>query len=223
MSSASQQKFIPTDSSYHTIMDSYKIGHSHSELNKPLFIVADADDSITKQLPAIKKKDQFDSVFLIPINAYFEQDFNRKPISFKKRVNFLYHEKPNNIHLLSDNKNWFYKKPIKDLKDKICDVYNERQDDNWDGYEAEPLKFLPQSLQFAESLFFESRLLVESVSIIPENDGCLCFEWYKTDKKFISVSIKDEKLIYNYNIGGAKGCGETNSYEVIIEQIKRVA
>ena len=36
---------------------------------------------------------------------------------------------------------------------------------------AEPLKFLPQSLRFAESLFYEAQFLVESVDIIPENAG----------------------------------------------------
>ncbi len=117
------------------------------------------------------------------------------------------------------------KKPIEDLKNKIYNIYNERQDKNWDGYGAEPLKFLPQSLKFAESLFSESRLLVESVDIIPENDGCLCFEWYKSDEKFISVSVKGEKLIYNYEIYGEKSCGETNFYgkKSIIEKIKQVA
>ncbi len=130
----------------------------------------------------------------------------------------------NNIELLSDKKLDFYEKPITDLINKIYDVYNERQEKNWDGYGAEPLKFLPQSLKFAKSLFVESRLLAESVDIIPENDGCLCFEWYKSDKTFISVSVKDEKLIYNYEIAGAKGCGETNFYgkKDIIEKIKRV-
>ena len=101
-------------------------------------------------------------------------------------------------------------KAMTDLVNKIYDVYNERQDENWDGYGAEPLKFLPQSLKFAESLSSESRLLVESVDIIPENDGCLCFEWYKSNEKNISVSVKGEKLIYNYEIDGMKDCGETN-------------
>ena len=110
---------------------------------------------------------------------------------------------------------------------EIYNVYNERQDENWDGYGAEPLnsKSLNQSLKFAKSLFSESRLLVESVDIIPENDGCICFEWYKSNEKFISVSVKGEKLIYNYEIRGEKSCGETNFYgkEDLIKKIKQVA
>ena len=119
------------------------------------------------------------------------------------------------------------KKPLKSLTNKICDVYNSHQEENWDGYGAEPLplEFLPQSLEFAKILFAESRLLAESADIIPENDGCLCFEWFKSDEKFISVSVKGEKLIYNYEIGGAKSCGETNfsGKKHIIEKIKQVA
>ena len=116
------------------------------------------------------------------------------------------------------------KKTMENLKNEICNVYNEHQDENWDGYGAEPLKFLPQSLRFAESLFSESGRLAESADIIPENDGCICFEWRKSDERFISVSVKGEKLIYNYEIGGAKGCGETNFYgkKDIIEIIKQV-
>ena len=110
------------------------------------------------------------------------------------------------------------------LKKQIQNVYNEHQDANWDGYEAEPLQFLPQALKFAESVVAESRLLAKTVDIIPENDGCICFEWYKSKEKYISVSVKGEKLIYNYEIGSAKGCGETNFYgkKDIIEKIKRV-
>ena len=116
-------------------------------------------------------------------------------------------------------------KPIAtNLKNKIQNVYNEHQDENWDGYESEPLQFLPQALKFAENIADESSPLVESVDIIPENDGCICFEWYKSKEKYISVSVKGEKLIYNYEIGSAKGCGETNFYgkKDIIEKIKRV-
>ena len=77
--------------------------------------------------------------------------------------------------LLSDRERVFYKKPILELKEKIYNVYYECQTENWDGYEAEPIRYLSQSLQFADVLFSESRMLIESVDIIPENDGCPLF------------------------------------------------
>ena len=119
--------------------------------------------------------------------------------------------------------NVYDEKPLKDLENKIYDVYDEHKQENWDGYGAEPLKYPPQSLEFAKSLFSESRLLVEAVDIIPENDGCLCFEWFKSDGKFIAVSVKDDKLIYDYKIGDEEGCGETNfsGKKQLIIQIKR--
>ena len=138
------------------------------------------------------------------------------------RVSFY----PSKDHeLLSDKKREFYEKPILELKEKIYNVYYECQIENWDGYDAEPIRYLSQSLQFADVLFSESRMLIESVDIIPENDGCLCFEWFKSDSKFISISVKNDRLIYNYKIGDEEGCGETTfpGQKMLIEQIKKVA
>ena len=127
--------------------------------------------------------------------------------------------------LLSDKPKFTYKKPILELQSKICNVYEKHQTRNWDGYEAEPIQYLEQSLRFARALFAESRLLIESVDIVPENDGCLCFEWFKTDSKFINISVKNNILIFNYKIGDEKGCGETtfSGKQMLIEQIKKIA
>lgn len=127
--------------------------------------------------------------------------------------------------LLSDESVYFYKEPLIELENKIYNVYNEHQEKDWDGYEAEPIQYLDQSIRFAEALFSESRLLIESVDIVPENDGCLCFEWFKTDNKFINVSVKNDILIFNYKIGDEKGCGETtfSGNRMLIEQIKKIA
>ena len=124
-----------------------------------------------------------------------------------------------------DNQRLSRAKPLEDLCKKIRDVYSERQIENWDGYGAEPLKFLSQTLKFAESLFCESKPLAESADIIPENDGCICFEWHKSNEKHISVSVKGDKLIYNYEIDGEEDCGEINFDEKkdIIDKIKQVA
>ena len=112
-----------------------------------------------------------------------------------------------------------------ELEEKNYNVYYDCQIENWDGYEAEPIRYLSQSLQFADALFSESRMLIESIDIIPENDGCLCFEWFKSDSKFISISVKNDRLIYNYKIGDEEGCGETtfSGQKMLIEQIKKIA
>ena len=127
--------------------------------------------------------------------------------------------------LLSDKSKFIYKKPILELQSKICNIYEKHQTKNWDGYEAEPIQYLDQSIHFAKALFSESRLLIESVDIVPENDGCLCFEWFRTDSKFINISVKNDTLIFNYKIGDEKGCGETtfSGQQMLIEQIKKIA
>ena len=113
---------------------------------------------------------------------------------------------------------------LKKLKKTICDVYKKHQIKNWDGFGAEPLIHPKQALDFAKSLFFKSPELAESADIIPENDGCLCFEWYKSDKQFITVSVKGDSLIYNYRKGEEEGCGETNIFgkNPLIDRIQRI-
>lgn len=110
------------------------------------------------------------------------------------------------------------------LENKIYNIYLEHQDKDWDGYCAEPIQYLNQSLQFAKDLFFESRVLIESVEIVPENDGCLCFEWHQSSSKFINISVKNDKLIYTYKFGEEKACGETtySGKQMLIEQIKKI-
>ena len=126
--------------------------------------------------------------------------------------------------LLSDRPLVFYKRPLSELENKIHNIYSEHREENWDGYGAEPVKYLFQSLQFAKDLFLESISLIESVNIIPENDGCLCFEWFKSDDKFISISVESDQFIYNYKLGDEKGCGEVSfsGKQMLIEQIKRI-
>ena len=111
-----------------------------------------------------------------------------------------------------------------ELQERICNVYEEHQNENWDGYGAEPVKYLHQSLRFANDLFDDLGSLIESVDIIPENDGCLCFEWFNNDDNFISISVKNGKLIYDYKIENEEGCGETNfsGKDMLVEQIKKI-
>ena len=123
---------------------------------------------------------------------------------------------------LSERENLGYEKPKQDLQQRVFDVYYNHQEKDWDGYESEPMKYLISSLKFAEIV--SSAALNELIDIVPENDGCLCFEWFKSSNKFISISVKDDKLIYNYKIGDEEGCGETTfaGEQMLVEQIKKV-
>ena len=125
-------------------------------------------------------------------------------------------------HSLSEREIFGYEKPRQDLQQKVVDVYYNHQEKDWDGYESEPMKYLFSSLKFAEIV--SSAALNELIDIVPENDGCLCFEWFKSSNKFISISVKDDKLIYNYKIGDEEGCGETTfaGEQMLVEQIKKV-
>lgn len=161
---------------------------------------------------------------------------------YRNRISKSHSELVNNIHnsypstwmtygqLLELYKEIFTKDKKNDeiskkLKNEIQTIYHEHQKKNWDGYGAEPLKWLPEALNFADMLLQESQDIVESVDIVPENDGCLCFEWFKSDTRLISISIEDDKLIYNYRIEDEKGCGEVNfsGSQMLIDQIKQVA
>ena len=150
---------------------------------------------------------------------YFKDGFSKNK---KTPLNDLKEERLNNKRksLFKD-----IEKPLEDLGNKICNIYHEHKEKNWDGYGAEPIKYLEQSLQFATDLFSVSRILVESVDIIPENDGCLCFEWFKSDSKYVNVAVKGDKLIYTYKLGDEKACGEVtySGKQAIIEQIKKIA
>ena len=110
------------------------------------------------------------------------------------------------------------------LENKIQSIYKEHQEENWDGYNAQPMKYLKKTLEFATVLQCESSRLIESVEIVPENDGCLCFEWFKSHSKYINISVKNNTLIYHYKIGEEEGCGETNfaGKEMLIEKTKRI-
>ena len=131
----------------------------------------------------------------------------------------------NTIVLLSEQLGFFDNdQPLKNLKNNIIQVHEEHQKEGWDGYGAKPIQNLPQALQFAKVLFQESRLLVEQVDIIPENDGAICFEWFISNERHIAVSTKNDTLIYHYQIGIEKACGETNfaGRQMLLEKIKEV-
>ena len=111
-----------------------------------------------------------------------------------------------------------------DLKNNIVQVYEEHQERGWDGYGAEPIQNQRQALRFAEELFKESKRLIEKVDIVPENDGAICFEWFVSNENHIAISIKNDLLIYHYQLGAEKACGESNfsGKQTLFKKIKEV-
>ncbi len=116
-------------------------------------------------------------------------------------------------------------KLLQHLNNKITQVYEKHQQENWDGYGAKPVQHWSQALKFAKKLFQESRLFIEKVDITPENDGAICFEWFLSHKQYVAISVKDDNLIYHYQLEEEKGCGETNfaGKKMLFEKIKQIS
>ena len=104
------------------------------------------------------------------------------------------------------------------LRKKIDEVYLECRDEDWDGYGAIPISHsnYERALEFFRSLLLGSGRAIEEVDIIPENEGNLCFEWFKAKDRLISISVTGDKLIFNYKIEDSKGCGEISSRQQMI-------
>ena len=167
---------------------------------------SDSEYRRLKQLEGLKKKTKgTQQLITIAMGYYILQEGADIPLS----------EKP----ALFD-----YKEPLQGLTDKIRQVHDEHQKENWDGYGAKPVQDLQQALKFAKALFQESRLFIEKVDIIPENDGTICFEWFLSHTQYVAVSVKNNKLIYHYQLGEEKGCGETNIFgkQMLFEKIKHI-
>ena len=188
--------------------------------------------SLDKALEAINNQplNQYDkSVSLstpYTLSEYLDQRYKKNKLSSLTEISlhavkdksFIYQKEDYKLNIVFDSK------PLVELQSKIYNVYEEHQCNDWDGYGAEPVKHLDPALQFATDLFSESRTLIESVDIIPENDGCLCFDWFKSHNRYINVSVESNKLIYSYKFGEERDCGETifSGKHKIIEQIKRI-
>ena len=170
-----------------------------------------------RSIPEYKRLEE--SNYLNSENLFYSS-FDSESSALKMLISPSYNNQINT--LLSEREILNYEKPKQYLQQKVVDVYHKHQEKNWDGYESEPIKYLFWSLKFAEVV--SSAALTELIDIIPENDGCLCFEWFKSNNRFISISVKDDKLIYNYKTGEEEGCGETTfaGEQMLVEQIKKV-
>ena len=110
-------------------------------------------------------------------------------------------------------------KNLKELKAKIKRVYKNHQEKDWDCYGASPMLWLKQSLRFAGQIPVN---LIKSLDIVPENDGCMCFEWFRSHNHFIDISVQDDNLIYLYEIGDKDSYGTTHydNRQWLIEMVK---
>ena len=131
------------------------------------------------------------------------------------------HSLNTNINLNTDCTN----KNLKSrLEDSICTLYDETRHVGWDGYGAEPLRYWAETLDFANRLLDHSRRLVETVDMVPEGDGSLCFSWRDQLCGYINICVQGDKLVYDYDILGEDVCGSANfaALPKLVEQIKRV-
>lgn len=195
----------------------------------------------TKNSLSVSSDKTLEAINNQPLNQYDKSVSPRTPYTLSeylfqryKKLNKIHNEMLMILHVSSNlsfvNKKDYksseslYLKPLIELHNKIHDIYDETKCKGWDGYGAEPIEYLEEALQFATDLFSESRTLIESVDIFPENDGCFCFEWFKSNNRYINISVKNDKLIYTYKFGKNEGCGEKTpeGKQKLIEQIKEV-
>lgn len=89
---------------------------------------------------------------------------------------------------------------------QLCELAEARSSDNWDGYGAEAIdqNTFRQAYIFAEAL--PPGITVPHVGAEP--DGCICFEWYKSPRRTLSVSVTpDADLHYAALLGTSRAYG----------------
>ncbi len=86
------------------------------------------------------------------------------------------------------------------LLDSLREIYQERSEENWDGYEADPIT--PET-------YFESRNLIDLLplylpppDVLPEPDGGIAFEWYRGRRKVFIISVSGKNIIHYAGLFG---------------------
>ena len=99
---------------------------------------------------------------------------------------------------------------------KLDDVFAECSDPGWDGENAQPI---PHEVLRNAWLFLEALPLgIEPPDIDAEPDGAITFEWYRSPRKVLSVSINpDDQLYYAALLAASKRHG-VDSAEVDISE-----
>lgn len=107
------------------------------------------------------------------------------------------------------------------LLESLYDVYRDRREPNWDGYDAEPIR---------EGVYFEAMKLVERFpvgiplpEIIAEPNGNIGFEWYKDPHHLFVASVGGNNTIRYAGIfgKGSESFGSENFGETIPHTIMR--
>ncbi|MDE0152043.1 MAG: hypothetical protein OXK80_06090 [Bdellovibrionales bacterium] len=106
-------------------------------------------------------------------------------------------------------------------------VFNENKQDNWDGYKAIGINHdhFNFAMEFMSKLF-ESDLhkdILEQVEVNPENYGNIAFDWFLDHDHQISISIRENKAVFNYKSNEKKFYGEVpvdDELDSIIDLIK---
>ena len=91
----------------------------------------------------------------------------------------------------------------KNISRELEKIFEECSSENWDGDRAKPIskEVLRNAIIFLESLPSD----VEPPQIAAEPDGAICFEWYRSPEKVISVSINPGGQLYYAALVGAQG------------------
>jgi hypothetical protein len=109
--------------------------------------------------------------------------------------------------------------------EEVAAISQECSSGNWDGYGAAPIgeETLFQACSFLEALPLGTR----APSVGAEPDGHITFEWYRSPRRTLSVSVSPESdLHYAALVGPAKAYG-TEPFlgevpQVILDLINRV-
>lgn len=87
---------------------------------------------------------------------------------------------------------------------------------NWDGYNANALN--KKSLKFAKSFLAKCGKRILPTSVGADTDGCVTFEWYKSQTQQMSISFEaGGKIAYAATIYGTKAHGYAWEKELLKE------
>lgn len=120
----------------------------------------------------------------------------------------------------------FLGQQVTTLLESLYDIFKNRREANWDGYNAEPI---------GENAYFEAMKLIEMLpsrlslpEIIAEPNGSIGLEWYKDPYRLFVVTVRgDNTVTYAGVFGkgneayGGENFGESIPH-TIIQNINRV-
>ena len=104
------------------------------------------------------------------------------------------------------------------VEERLCTIAEECREPNWDGYGAEPISDGTYTLAYS---FLEALPLGSSMPTVgAEPDGQITFEWHRSARRTLSVSIDpEERLHYSALLGASKVHGEEPFFGEIPDRI----